>query len=107
MVLIPAITAAVVLGSLSVYKRGAELADDPEFQRKVKAGEVAPLQTDRPAYKPTKQARFPLLIFLASFSLSFCSVHSAILLPHYTVTGRQLRCLLPTQLKSSASLQAH
>lgn len=88
MVLIPAITAAVVLGSLSVYKRGAELADDPEFQRKVKAGEVAPLQTDRPAYKPTKQAKVSVAIFLASIFLILLFGTFSNLLPHYTVNGK-------------------
>lgn len=51
-VAIPAIFIGCMLGAVSVYKRGAELADDPEFQRRLKSGELT-AQENRPAYVPT------------------------------------------------------
>lgn len=55
-VAIPAIFVGCMLGALSVYRRGCELADDPEFQRRLASGELTH-EANRPAYVPTREAK--------------------------------------------------
>lgn len=88
MVLIPSILLAVIIGSLSVYKRGAELADDPEFQRRVRDGELEDLTTNKATYVATPKAKLSVVIFLIAISLMLLlgSFHS--LMPSYTINGK-------------------
>lgn len=50
-----------MLGALSVYRRGCELADDPEFQRRLASGELTH-EANRPAYVPTREAKLSVTI---------------------------------------------
>jgi anaerobic C4-dicarboxylate transporter DcuA len=66
-VTIPATLLGVAAGTLSVAFRGPELADDPEYQRRLAAGEVPPPVASR-ALSPeeTRRARGSCLVFLAA-----------------------------------------
>lgn len=88
MVLIPSILLAVIIGSLSVYKRGAELADDPEFQRRVREGEIAGLTEKKTDYIPTPKAKLSVFIFVISILMILIFGSFNGLMPTYTVNGK-------------------
>ena len=69
-VTIPATLFGVAAGTLSVVRRGAELADDPEYQRRLAAGELAPPAPAREL--PPEERRRALgacAVFLAAISV--------------------------------------
>lgn len=65
LVCIPATLIGTVVAALSVIKKGKELADDPEFQARVAAGQIEDFSkkqhTDKPA---TRQAKIFVAIFM-------------------------------------------
>jgi anaerobic C4-dicarboxylate transporter DcuA len=67
LVMIPATLAGMVAGTLAVAFRGVELADDPEYARRLASGEVAPAagRPDLAAGERT-QARRACLVFLVA-----------------------------------------
>lgn len=62
-VLFPSVLIGIILGAFSVYKRGAELENDPEFQRRVKTGEIAVASKSSREYVPTKEAKIAVVLF--------------------------------------------
>ena len=56
MVLFPAIFLGIIVGALSVYKKGLELEKDPEFLKLVKNGDITFGSGESKNYKPTKEA---------------------------------------------------
>jgi anaerobic C4-dicarboxylate transporter DcuA len=66
-VMVPATLVGLVAGTLSVAFRGVELADDPEYARRLAAGEVTPAAA-RPNLTPAQrsQAQLACLVFLAA-----------------------------------------
>lgn len=87
MVLMPSILIGVIVGSLCVYKRGKELVDDPEFQRRLAAGEIQPLKASA-TYVPTREAKLAVTIFSAAVFLILFLGSVKGLLPHWTVKGK-------------------
>lgn len=68
-VCIPATLIGTVLCSLSVIKRGKELADDPEFQARVAEGKIQDFSKVERNEKPsTKAAKISVIIFLIAMA---------------------------------------
>lgn len=71
LVCIPSTLVGVVVGALSVWKKGVELKDDPEYQRRVAAGELGEeakvKHLDAPARK--RAARAVAIFLLAAASI--------------------------------------
>jgi anaerobic C4-dicarboxylate transporter DcuA len=64
-IIIPATFIAVLIGALSVAWRGKNLADDPEYQRRLANGEVKANQTSAPAHEGSlRNARGSMLLFV-------------------------------------------
>lgn len=63
---VPATLIGVLLGALSVYHKGVELEDDPEYQKRVAAGMVksASLQEARNTQGFSKKSKLSVLLFL-------------------------------------------
>lgn len=55
---------AAIVTSFSVYKRGKELEDDPEFQRRVAAGEYEFMHTEQKKNMSLHQVQEKGLLFL-------------------------------------------
>lgn len=53
MVIIPSTLLAVLIGSVSVYKKGKELADDPIYQQRLKEGKIVALESVKTPDKKT------------------------------------------------------
>ncbi|MFD1398970.1 anaerobic C4-dicarboxylate transporter family protein [Lacticaseibacillus suilingensis] len=70
LVVIPATLIGTVAAAFAVIKKGKELADDPEFQRRVAAGEIV-VQSDKEVKKEatSKSAKISLTIFLSTMVL--------------------------------------
>ena len=65
LVCVPATLIGTVAAALAVIKKGKELADDPEFQRRVAAGQIEDLSIKQKKVKEvTKEAKRSVVIFL-------------------------------------------
>lgn len=53
MVIIPSTLIAVVIGSISVFRKGKELADDPIYQQRLKEGKIVALESTKELDKKT------------------------------------------------------
>jgi anaerobic C4-dicarboxylate transporter DcuB len=70
LVCIPATLIGTVAASLSVLKRGRELADDQEFQARVAAGLIEDFsKKEKQVYKPAREAKISVAIFLTAMAL--------------------------------------
>jgi len=69
MICVPATLTGVIVAAIVSMFRGRDLADDPEYQARLKSGEVPPPQpvTDRPPLSPT--AKRSAILFLAGVGL--------------------------------------
>ncbi|WP_110954984.1 anaerobic C4-dicarboxylate transporter family protein [Anaerosinus massiliensis] len=93
---LPAFFIALICGCFSVYKRGQELEHDPEFKRRVAAGEYESLHhTDTKDNKLTPNAKSGLIIFALGIAgvIFLGSVTS--LLPSWDVNGVMQRLSTP------------
>ena len=68
-VTVPACLIGVLVGCLFVYKRGAELADDPEFKRRVATGQF---QEDYVLERDTQNATTISKSICSYFLISYC-----------------------------------
>lgn len=93
---LPAFFIAVLCGCLSVYKRGPELANDPEFKRRVAAGEYQFLHgEDTKEYTPVPNAKKGLFIFaLGIVTVMFLGSMTS-LLPTWNIDGNLKRLSTP------------
>ncbi|MBK5142617.1 anaerobic C4-dicarboxylate transporter [Budviciaceae bacterium BWR-B9] len=99
---IPAFIIGTLCGCLSVFKRGKELENDPEFQRRVAAGDYQSLHVEQKevqAYKPTFGAKVGVLIFGIGVAtvILFGSVKS--LLPAWEVGGKMVPLATPALIQ--------
>ena len=99
-VTVPATIVGCVCGALVVYNRGKELADDPEFQKRVAAGEIEPYNPEGvKTRKVTKEAKRSVYIF--------CFVIVAIIFfgtfreyaPSWEIDGKIVRLGIPDTLE--------
>lgn len=102
-VTVPATVIGSFVGALSVYRRGKELLDDPEYLRRVREGLIEPLQKkDLMNYKPrevTTEARRSVWIFAAVICavILFGSVRS--LAPSWIIDGKIVTLSIPETLE--------
>ncbi|MBK5072678.1 anaerobic C4-dicarboxylate transporter [Budviciaceae bacterium CWB-B4] len=99
---IPAFIIGTLCGCLSVFKRGKELENDPEFQRRIAAGDYQSLHVEQKevqAYKPTVGAKIGVLIFGIGVAtvILFGSVKS--LLPAWEVGGKMVPLATPALIQ--------
>lgn len=99
---IPAFIIGTLCGCISVFKRGKELGDDPEFQRRVAAGDYQSLhseQKDLQTYKPSVGAKVGVFIFGLGVAIVilFGSVKS--LLPAWDVGGKMVPLATPALIQ--------
>lgn len=67
LVCIPATLIGTVIAAFSVIKKGKELAEDPEFQARVAAGQIEDFSKKQHSDKPvTKEAKISVAIFLTA-----------------------------------------
>jgi anaerobic C4-dicarboxylate transporter DcuA len=98
MICIPAGFCGVLLGAFSVYRRGLDLEQDPEFQRRLAAGEITPPRK-REERVITRQARLSVVLFaLAVISIVLLGSFPS-LLPSWTVAGKVTRLSIPNALE--------
>ena len=98
LICVPAGLAGVLAGAVSVYKTGLELADDPGFQRRLAAGEVAPPKRFE-ASAITLQAKLSLALFVVAI-VSIVTLSSfPRLLPSWNVNGEETRLSIPDALE--------
>lgn len=94
LVCIPSVLLACLIGALVVYRKGAELEDDPEYQRRLAAGEIQPAAThsNRELLPRAKLsvALFSAVIFLVVIFGTFKS-----LLPSWQVAGKAVTLSIP------------
>lgn len=97
-VTIPACLIGVLAGCLFVYKRGAELADDPEFQRRVANGQFQEdYELKRNTNLATKSAKLSVAIFLIAIAIIIVTTSHPELLPHIGPGGKAIS--VPTLLQ--------
>lgn len=100
-VAIPAIFVGCMLGALSVYRRGCELADDPEFQRRLASGELTH-EANRPVYVPTREAKLSVTIFgIAVFLIVLLGSFKS-LMPSWQVNGKLVTLSIPHAIEMIA-----
>jgi anaerobic C4-dicarboxylate transporter-like protein len=98
MVCIPAGLCGVLLAVLSVYHRGLELEEDPEFRRRVAAGEIAPPKK-RDERVVTRDAKISVGLFALAIILIVVLGSFPVLLPAWTVAGKVTRLSIPNALE--------
>ncbi|GAL06214.1 anaerobic C4-dicarboxylate membrane transporter [Photobacterium aphoticum] len=94
----PAFVIGTLCGCAFVYKRGAELENDPEFQRRVASGEYQMLHEDeavmaeRAEYKPTKTVKLSVLLFGLGVATVILFGTFKSLLPSWDIDGKTVYC---------------
>ncbi len=101
LVAIPSIFIGCMLGAFSVYKRGVELEKDPEFQRRLAAGELTH-NANRPAYVPTREAKLSVTIFGIAVALIVLLGSFKGLMPTWNVNGKLVRLSIPNAIEMIA-----
>lgn len=97
-VAIPACLIGVLIGCLFVYKRGAELADDPEFKRRVATGQFQEnYELKRNTNLATKSAKLSVAIFITAIIIIILATSHPELLPHIGQDGKAIS--VPTLLQ--------
>lgn len=106
LVTVPAGFIGCLVGSLFVYKRGLELEDDPEFQRRLAAGEIQPPK-GFVEKEHTPEARRSVWLFLVVIAVVVTMGTFKSLVPQWEVNGKIVRLSSPhtiEMLMLSASL---
>ena len=96
MITIPAGLLAVGVGCALMYKWGKELANDPEFQRRVQTGEFKPSTATIPDQKFPPNAKRAVAVFAVGLALVVFYGASPELLPSWTAeSGKVTRLSIP------------
>jgi anaerobic C4-dicarboxylate transporter DcuA/anaerobic C4-dicarboxylate transporter DcuB len=90
MITVPASIAAILVGAFIMNRRGKELEDDPEFQRRLAAGELAAPDPDPEAKTVTAAGKRSALIFLAGVAFIVCAGIFEELRPHVMSKGKSV-----------------
>jgi len=98
LVCIPAGLVGVLVGALSVYRRGLDLDKDPEFQRRLAAGEIAPPR-QMEARAITRDAKLSVALFAVAVASIVALGSTPELLPSWTVAGKLTRLSIPNALE--------
>ena len=92
---IPAFFIALLCGCISVFKRGKELEDDPEFKRRVAAGEYQFLHSAEKEYTPSASAKKGLILFALGIATVMFLGSATSLLPSWDINGTIQRLSTP------------
>lgn len=94
LVCIPSGIVATLVASLVVYKRGLELADDPEFQRRLASGEIV-LAPHKEKSEISRSAKISVLLFGAAILLVVIFGTFNSLLPTWESGGKVVTLSVP------------
>lgn len=103
LVSVPACVLGGIVGCLFVYKRGKELEDDPEFQRRVASGEfqdAKPASIDDREGKYTPEAKRAVVLFIIGIITVVALGANPSLRPVWTVGGKQQIMSVPIMLQT-------
>lgn len=92
---VPAFFIAVLCGCVSVYKRGKEMEDDPEFKRRVASGEYQYLHGATKEYTPSPAAKKGLIVFALGIAAVVFLGSATSLLPTWDINGNIQRLSTP------------
>jgi anaerobic C4-dicarboxylate transporter DcuA len=99
---IPATLIGVIVGALVMTRIGKELADDPEYQRRLKAGEIAPPRKGEakgPAKELPASARTSALLFLLGVVLVVAAGLFPALRPSFLKAGKMATLDMATTIQ--------
>lgn len=100
MVTVPATIVGSFCGALSVYRRGKELLEDPEYLKRVAEGDIEPILPgtfkERPVTKQAKRSLYVFLVVVAAV-IFFGSMRS--LAPSWEVDGKTITLSIPDTLE--------
>ena len=99
MVALPSILIAVVLGSLSVYRKGLPLDEDPDYRAKVASGELTKRTGERKAYVPSREARISVSVFTLAVVAIVVLGSFKSLLPSWQVGGKTVVLSIPNVIE--------
>lgn len=93
MCLVPGIFIGLTIGALFVLRRGKELEDDPEFQRRVASGEFKTNSESGvvKSYRPSTSARLSIAVFAVAVMCIILFGSCTSLLPSWTVGEKTIR----------------
>jgi anaerobic C4-dicarboxylate transporter DcuA len=98
LICVPAGLVGILAGALSVYRRGLDLEKDPEFQRRLAAGEIAPPRKMQERVI-TREAKLSVVFFAFAVVSIVALGSSPQLLPSWTVGGKLTRLSIPNALE--------
>jgi anaerobic C4-dicarboxylate transporter DcuA len=98
MICIPAGLCGIVLAALSVYRRGLDLEKDPEFQRRLAAGEIAPPRKSEERVV-TREAKLSVVVFAIAVASIIALGSFPQLLPSWKVAGKITTLSIPYALE--------
>lgn len=106
LVTFPACLIGVLIGCLFVYKRGAELENDPEFKRRVASGEFCEYAAiaDKSQAAATKQAKISLAIFLCSIAAIIAVSSFPALMPKLAGKAMSIPSLLQVVMLATGAI---
>lgn len=87
---VPASIAAILVAAFVMNRRGKELADDPEFQRRLAAGEIAPPAAEGQGKPVTAAGKRSALIFMVGVAFIVCAGIFEELRPHVMSKGKMV-----------------
>jgi len=87
---VPASIAAILVAAFVMNRRGKELADDPEFQRRLAAGEIAPPAAEGNGKPVTAAGKRSALIFMVGVAFIVCAGIFEELRPHVMSKGKMV-----------------
>ena len=90
MITVPASIAAILVGAFVMNRRGKELADDPEYPRRLASGEISPPKVESQAAAATPEGRRSALIFMAGVAFIVCAGIFEVLRPHVMSKGKMI-----------------
>lgn len=99
LVAIPSIFLAVIIGSLSVYRKGVPLAEDPYYRAKVESGEIKKSCGERKQYVPNREAKVSVAIFALAVAAIIILGSFKSLLPSWQVGGKTILLSIPNVIE--------
>lgn len=103
-VLVPAIFLGIMIGALSVYKKGLDLEKDPEFLKLIESGEVTFNKGEQKNYKPSREAIVSVVLFAIGVLAIVLLGSVKTLMPSWLVNGKTTYLSIPNAIEIIAFL---
>lgn len=103
-VLVPAIFLGIMIGALSVYKKGLDLEKDPEFLKLIESGEVTFNKGEQKNYKPSRGAIVSVVLFAIGVLAIVLLGSVKTLMPSWLVNGKTTYLSIPNAIEIIAFL---